>query len=257
MAVYLDLMMILNFAVDYLLLLCAERVAGYVPAWGRIAWASVLGGIYSGVCLLPGFRFLGNIVWRIMALAVMSVIAFGINSGTVRKSVIFILMTMALGGAVSGLQAGSFDQLLGTAFSVTVLCLLGFKGKTEAARYLPVELEYNGRKMRMTALHDTGNTLRDPISGEQVFIAGADVGIGLFGLKMTDLENPLETVLHPPISGLRLIPFSSVGQPSGMLLAVRCVSARIDRWHGRPLIAFSSQKIGKDDIYQLLAGGIS
>ena len=88
MAVYLDLMMILNFAVDYLLLLCAERVAGYVPAWGRIAWASVLGGIYSGVCLLPGFRFLGNIVWRIMALAVMSVIAFGINSGTVRKSVI-------------------------------------------------------------------------------------------------------------------------------------------------------------------------
>ena len=60
MAVYLDLVMLLNFLVDYLLLLGTNRLSGSPMTPGRCALAAVLGSVYAGACLLPGFRFLGN-----------------------------------------------------------------------------------------------------------------------------------------------------------------------------------------------------
>ena len=50
MTVYLDLLMLLNFLIDFLLLVCAERLAGFLPAFRRISLASLLGGIYGGIC---------------------------------------------------------------------------------------------------------------------------------------------------------------------------------------------------------------
>ncbi len=85
-----------------------------------------------------------------------------------------------------------------------------------------VELEPD-RQMQLIALRDTGNTLRDPLTGEQVLVAGADVGEKLLGLTAQQLRNPVETVAQSTLRGLRLIPYRGVGQPGGMLLAVRPV----------------------------------
>ena len=77
MAVYLDLVMLLNFLVDYLLLLGTNRLSGSPMTPGRCALAAVLGSVYAGACLLPGFRFLGNFLWRCVSLGLMAVLAFG------------------------------------------------------------------------------------------------------------------------------------------------------------------------------------
>ena len=64
MRVYLDLVMGLNFAVDLLLLLGTNRLAGFSSEGKRVIGAAALGSVYSGACLLQGFRFLGSTLWR-------------------------------------------------------------------------------------------------------------------------------------------------------------------------------------------------
>jgi hypothetical protein len=57
MTVYLDLLMLLNFLIDFLLLVCAERLAGFLPAFRRISLASLLGGFTAGFVYFRDFIF--------------------------------------------------------------------------------------------------------------------------------------------------------------------------------------------------------
>ncbi|MBQ9167641.1 MAG: sigma-E processing peptidase SpoIIGA [Oscillospiraceae bacterium] len=253
---YIDLVVILNFLVDFLLLVGTNRLAGYSPEWGKAALAALLGGVYGGICVLNDFRFLGSTLWRIVFLGGMSVIAFGLKRGALRRCVLFILLSMALGGIALGLGSGSFGTLIGAALGVCVLCIVGFRGKTEAARYVPVEISHGDKHLRITALYDTGNTLRDPVSGERVLVAGADIARELLGLEEAQLRKPIEVMVKTPVPGLRLIPYCAVGQPGAMLLAIRCNEVKIDKWKGSALVAFAPEVLGKGDIYQALTGGV-
>ena len=63
---YLDLVMLLNFAVDYLLLFDSARLSGLEPGRKRLLSAAVLGAVYSGGCLVPGFGFLGGMQEKVL-----------------------------------------------------------------------------------------------------------------------------------------------------------------------------------------------
>lgn len=253
--VYLDLVVLLNFMVDFLLILGANRLAGFPASPVRSAAAAAVGGIYGGVCLLPSFRFLGGIVWRFVFLALMALIAFGLNRSALRRGVLFILLSMALGGIALGIGNGGRLALIGGAAGVTLLCAVGFQGKVGTQKYATVELELNGRKRQMTALHDTGNTLKDPVTGWGVLVAGPDVAWDLLGLTAGQLSTPVQTMVQPPCPGLRLIPYRAVGQPSGMLLAARMDKVKINGKNRDMIVAFAPQNLGMDG-YEALAGGL-
>ncbi len=257
MSVYLDLVVILNFFVDLLLLVGANRLAGYPPGWGRAALAGVLGGCYAGVCLLPGFHFLGNLLWRIVFLSLMAVTAYGWCRSSVRRGILFLLLSMALGGVAQILGSGSFGGLTAAALGVCLLCLLGFQGKTVGHSYVPVELQHNGRQIHLTALRDTGNTLRDPITGRSVLVAGAEAAKELCGLTQAQLRRPVETMVKSGIAGLRLVPYRAVGQEGGMLLAIQCQHIKIGNESGSGLVAFAPEGIGSGHEFQALTGGVS
>ena len=59
MEVYLDLVMGLNFLVDFLLLLGTNRLSGFPLRASRCALGALLGSVYSGACLLPASGFWG------------------------------------------------------------------------------------------------------------------------------------------------------------------------------------------------------
>ena len=92
MEIYLDLVVLLNFLVDYLLLLGTNRLAGFPPGRARCGLAAALGALYSGCCLLPGFAFLGNLLWRSVFLCLMAAVAFGGGSSMGKRSALFLLL---------------------------------------------------------------------------------------------------------------------------------------------------------------------
>ena len=250
--VYIDLVMALNFAVDFLLLLGANSLAGHHHEYKRTVTAAALGGVYGGVCLMPGFRFLGGSFWRLVFLGLMALIAYGFDRSALRRAVLFVLLSMALGGIALGFQKTGMVSLIAAASGVSMMCWVGFPRKSVGATYQKVELEYKGKRRALVALLDTGNQLTDPVTGRQVLVVGADAARELLGLTEKQLSSPLDTILH--CSGLRLIPYHGVGQPGGFLLAGKMDAVRMDGkpWDG--MVAFAPQNFGNRN-YEALAGG--
>lgn len=251
MAVYLDLVIILNFLVDFLLLMGTNRLAGFPLGAGRCALGGALGGLYAGACLLRGFRFLGNGLWRLVFLALMAVTAFGTEKSALRRGILFLLLSLALGGVAEGLGDGSFGNLVLGAGLVALLCVLGFQGKL-GERYITLELRHGDRRCTLRALVDTGNTLKDPLTGQSVLVVGESAAKALLGLDSARLASPIETMQTVP--GLRLIPYRAVGQSNGMLLAAKMEVKTGKQWESC-LVAFAPQGIGNGTEYEALMGG--
>ncbi|MBQ8834802.1 MAG: sigma-E processing peptidase SpoIIGA [Oscillospiraceae bacterium] len=254
MEVYLDLVVILNFLVDLLLLLGTNRLAGFPTDWKRTLAAAALGSIYSGACVLPGFRFLGNLLWRAVSFLGMAVLAFGWNRSAVKRGGVFLLLALALGGIAEGFDRANIPALLLAAGGMWLLCRVAF-GDGIGQEYVPITLTYEGNRVELTALRDSGNTLRDPITGEQVLVIGSDAARRLTGLTEAQLRSPLETLTLRPLLGLRLIPYCAVGQGGGFLLGMRFSDVKIGPKTQSAVVAFAAEGLGRGEMVQALTGG--
>lgn len=254
LVVYLDGVMGLNFLVDLLLLLGVNRLAGYPAGLGRAAAAAAVGGGYAGMCMVPSFAFLASNLWRTVSLAVMSMAAFGISPSALRRGTLFVLLSMALGGLVICFDSGNLWGLILCAGGLALLCHVGFQGKAGAKELVPVRIRHGLREAELLALRDTGNTLRDPLTGEQVLVVDAGIGKKLLDLDKEQLSDPVRTVREGLIPGLRLIPYQTVGNSGGFLLALRCDQVRIGGRKAGGLVAFGPEQIGNGE-YQGLTGG--
>ena len=256
MAGYMEIVILLNFAVDLLLLAGSSRLSGFPVDWGATILGAALGGIYAGCCMLPGFQFLGNFLWRCVSLGLMGAIAFGISLSGLRRSLVFSLLSMALGGIALCMGAGGITGLIAGG-AVLMVCCLGFRFPPGSREYVPVELNHGDKCQRLLALRDTGNMLRDPVTGQRVLIVDASVAWTLLGLTRQQLQRPVETVEAGICPGLRLIPYRSVGQPGGLLAALRLERVKIDGWEGSMVVAFAPNGLDREGAYQALTGGIA
>ncbi len=255
MEVYLDLVMILNFFVDFLLLLGTNRLSGFPQGAKRCALGALLGAVYSGGCMLPEFRFLGNLFWRIVSLCLMAVFAFGWNRSLWKRGGTFVILSMALGGIALCFGRGDFVALMLAACLIYPICRLAFGETIGGQEYIPITLRYGGQSADFIALRDSGNTLRDPVTGEQVLIVSGEIARKLTGLTQDQLQKPLETLALHPIPGLRLIPYRAVGQGGSMLLALRFEDVKIDSQVQSAIVAFAPEGLGSGQMFQALTGG--
>ncbi len=254
MVIYADLVILLNFLVDLFLLAGTNRLAGYGPGWKRASLGAAFGALYAGICMIPPLSFLGNTLWRLVSLVIIAVLAFGDHRSALRRGVLFVFLSMALGGIASGLHKGGFWSLLVSAAGVWGMCQIGFRGKA-GQEFAAVAITYQGAVHRLTALRDTGNNLCDPVTGQQVLIVGADIAWDILDLTPRELSDPLSTLKKGRIPGLRLIPFRTVGKSSGMLLAVKMDKVMIDGQESGKIVAFAPENLSGEKGYQALTGG--
>lgn len=255
--VYVDLVIVLNATVDFLLLLSVNRLTGYASKIMRCIIAAVIGGIYSGLCLCSGLFFLQKWYWCIVALGVITIVSFGAKISAIRRGALFVLLSMTLGGIVAGLNIASVIPLILAASAIFLLCTVGIADPVRGIKYVNVELGWKGKIYPLTALVDTGNTLKDPVSGSQVLVVNPQVAFELFQLTRKQLYDPIETMQTAGIYGLRLIPYRTVGSPNGMLLGVSVDSIAVNGQVIGKIIAFSPEDFGNDCCYQALTGGIA
>ncbi len=256
MILYLDLLIGLNFIVDLLLLLGTNRLSGFQPGMGRAVIASALGAVYAAGCMIPRLSFLGSSLWRMVFLGIMGMIAFGLNRSAWHRTGIFLLLSMAMGGIALGLEKTGFFVLILSAGGVWILSRIGFAGGVGEKEYIPVTITEGDQTLAVIALKDTGNTLRDPVTGEQVLILGPDAAERLLHISRDQLTRPLETIMEVREKGLRLIPYSTVGNPGGMLLAKKFRNVKAGGKQMQAVVAFAPERIGSGGGYQALAGGM-
>lgn len=249
-----DLALVLKMAVNFLLLLGTNRLSGYPIGVGRSAMAAAAGYVFTAVSLLPGFHFLDHFLWRGLVMVLICMIAFGTDRNLLHRGTLFILLSMALCGVTVGISRGGFWGAVAAGAGLSLLWLIGFPGNG-AGNLVNVELSNGDTNLHLTGLRDTGNLLRDPITGQQVLVTGPEVANALTGLTKEQLRDPVKTLSGCKIPGLRLIPYRTVGQENGLLLAVRIPKVRIGSWRGSSLVAFAAEGLSMDGTYQILTGG--
>lgn len=254
MVVYADVVILLNFLVDSLLLLGTNKLTGHLYGMGRTLLGGLAGALYSGLCLFPSLRFLNGVLWKIASLFGISLISFGWNHSTFQRTITFILLSTSLGGLALGIGNGSFLTTVGCCIFLYLAIRFGFINLTYK-KYVTVELEYRGKRKKLKAFCDTGNFLSDPLTGEAVLVAGADVANELLCISCSQLKDPIGAITTLGITGLRLVPYRVVGKSSGMLLAARMDKVSVNGKRIGSLVAFAPEDIGNGD-FQALIGGI-
>ena len=116
--------------------------------------------------------------------------------------------------------------------------------------------------LRLLALIDTGNTLRDPLTGEGVVV----LDCGQAGALVPELSDLPPQAFQRPVEllarfagkdlGLRLLPYQAVGVPCGLLLAVRLDEAAWGKQRRvNCLAALSPTPLSDGGGYHALVGG--
>lgn len=239
------MVMLMVFVVNVLMLFAAGELMGGRRNLLRILAGSLFGALFAGFSMVPGFAFLDHFLWRVCSLLLTGLLAFGFSGNAIEKILLFALLHLSL-GSITGSDNGWTSMLLGSA-GIGLACLILRKRQ----ELICVELTYRDQTLQLMALRDTGNTLRDPITGKAVLIVGADIAEKLTGLTPAALRDPVKTMETVP--GLRLIPYKCVGS-SGFLLALPIPKAKIDNRQQSTLVALSPNIFGSR--YQALTGGM-
>ena len=278
MRVYVDEAFALNLLIDWLLLKTAVALTGQRASRLRLWLAALLGALYAVLVLLPGCRFLAALPLRLALFALMACTAFGFSRAALRPglwylgvccgfcglayamSVLLGRGVLLLGGAVWYAVSFRFLALLAGMSYLLIWLLLPKLGAHKGAETVGLTLELAGRRVRLTALRDTGNSLRDPITGSPVVVAEGQVLQRLLPelpLNRAQLRDPaalmeLLRLLHPELRP-RLIPYRAVGTESAMLLAIPCTCTEEGPQKPRPILAaFSPTTISDGGLYEAI-----
>lgn len=275
MTVYIDLLFAVNTLINYLLLRGSAAMGGTPGIPGRLLTAAALGGIYAVATVLPGMMWLCRLPVQALSAGLMLLVAFGWKKNTVKQGLFFFALSFAFSGAVLLLvqtvepdclylggrayYAVSMSALLllaGLGYAVAALVLRGW-GTHTGGDIVPLVLELGGRRVTVRALRDTGNTLRDPMTGRAVLVASGELLEKLVPqIKVTEAQlcEPGKLARAYPEIRFHLVPYHTVGIDRGVLLAVRC---QVCQGKHRQLIltAFSPTKVSADGRFDALWGG--
>ncbi len=243
--VYLDTLFFLNFLTDYLLLLLTARVGGRYPKRSRLAAGAAVGAVFAVLLYFPPAPVAVGWLLRGVTCAGVVLTAFSgeAKSSWPRLCGIFLLLTVGLAGIVLGilllggagvsLQNGvPYINISWTVLLASFIAIYGLSGwvlgkgrGSTARRTHEIQAQLGGKTTGFRVLEDSGNLLRDPISGRKVIVVQASVLEPMFGgelgpllQKEGDLELQLSQLRQRCGAAFWLIPARTVAQ-NCMLLA--------------------------------------
>ncbi len=182
MSVSVEAYFLTNFCMDFLAIAIVARSLGRVR-WRRVGIAAALGALYAVIAQLPSLRFLGA-VWMLPLISVMlAAIVLRVDSPRAAISGGFAILAggVFLGGtqfmamrafSTPGALAFALSALAGAA---ALMAATAFRRRRMVTWEVRVFLSAGGGEARFHALIDTGNRLREPLSGLPVLICERDV----------------------------------------------------------------------------------
>lgn len=126
------------------------------------------------------------------------------------------------------------------AIIASIILITAFKiVKTKISKqdmFCNIKIKLNGKETETIAMVDTGNMLKDPITGNPVIVVEATLLENILPQEILqnlekiiggEFENVTEEIRNNYISKLKLIPYSSLGRQNGMLLGIKADEVEI------------------------------
>ncbi len=188
--VYIDILFLENFLIDFLVLYMTAFVMCIKPSFLKMTLSSVVGSFYMCSLYLSDFLFYQNTIFKITVFCAMIFLAFPIKSlrAFFKYMMTFLFINLSLGGCIyffgsvfggkvkNGvfyLKTGLMSLLFGAGaliFTGRFFIVLFKKNILLSKNKKELTVFYRNKKMKLSALLDTGNTLIDPISRKSVVV---------------------------------------------------------------------------------------
>ena len=278
MTVYLDIVLIENILMNYIILFATGFIQKNDMSQIRLIISSIFGGIYAIVSYLNIIPIYSNFFMKILLSIIMVYIAFNPQNykKMLKTILLFYLTSFVMGGCALALlyiinpQNINFENgvLIGTyPLKVTIIAgIIGFIVIQIAFRinkrqvkkkdmYCKLEVVINKKIAKIKAYVDTGNMLKEPITNIPVII-----------VEKEKIKNLINIDLDKIIGGdsqninkikFRIIPFNSIGKQNGMLIGIKPDFVKVmfednEKYIEDVIIGIYDKKINKE--YSALIG---
>ena len=218
--VYIDLYFLINLCMNLLcMMITASLLHRRISRW-RACLGAILGALYAVFALLFLIEGVLGGILDVAAVALMCLVTFAGKPprpwDILKCTAVLALTSMLLGGIMTALYTLlnrlnlPFDALQGDGLSVWSFAILSaiagiatangghFFGISKKTRSVTITASVGNARLSLRALVDSGNLLRDPISGRYVIVADK-------ALLMRTLPKELCELIRNPLSSKKAI----------------------------------------------------
>lgn len=251
MTIYLDVVLIENLCMNYIILFATGFIMKTKLYHIRLILSALVGGIYAILSYMQIFPFQSNMLVKIGLSVCMVYIAFfskGIKA-LFKHLVMFYLVSFVFGGCafallyfvkpedifmINGVYIGTYPikiALLGgiVGFVTTYIAFKLVKNRMSKKNLIyDIEIKLDKKIINIKAMLDTGNQLKEPITGENVIVVEKNQ---LYNILPATILNNIDKILGGDWgeneelmnyrTRFRMIPFRSIGKQNGILLGFR------------------------------------
>lgn len=289
MTIYLDIVLIENLCMNYIILFATGFIMKMKLHHIRLGLSGLLGGAYAILAylqILPLFSSMGIKFLLSVAMVYIAFIPKNIKVA-LKQLVVFYLVSFAMGGCafallyfikpedifmINGVYIGTYPLkiallggIIGFIVMYTAFKVLKTKMNKKALIY-NVEISLEEKRTILKAMLDTGNMLKDPITGIPVIVAEKN---SLYEILPDSILDNVEKVMGGDWGDdaenmkyrarFRMIPFHSIGKENGMLLGFKVDEVKImtdteEIKHKKIIVCIHQTKLTKANTYSALIG---
>lgn len=259
MTIYIDIVLLENLVMNYIILYATSIIAKVKINHVRILVASFIGSVYAILEYVSIFKIYSNFILKTLLSVIMVFIAMNPpNVKTMFKNILLLYLTAFVFAGVSiyliyvikpqeilirnGKYVGTYalktiflGGILGTI--ITIIAFKLVKNKlNKKDLFCDVKVRLNDKEIVLKAMIDTGNILKEPITGNPVMVVEHTALYEILPKQILqnleliiggDFTNIPEEIQIEYMPRLKLIPFSSLGKQNGMLLGIKAEEVEI------------------------------
>lgn len=253
---YIDVLFLVNFLMDYILLLISHRILKCTATHGNICLGALIGAFLTCIVValdIPN-AFVDFLLFHGFINFVMIIIGLKIRG--IRKCTKAFLTLYISGFLVGGIfeficqyvkgyiEVGSLFLIIAIAcyYIATGILSVLMKMLRFGNYYCQVLLILGENQCKTPAIVDTGNHLTDQLTGKAVSVIGRETAEKLLKNNMPDK--------------IRYIPYHTIGKKNGVIPVITldkmCIEGEENEWIDSPLIGICDTKISENDEYDMI-----
>ena len=253
MTIYIDIIIVENLIMNYIIIYATGVISKSKISHLRVFLASTIGAIYAITEYISKLKIYSNILVKIILSIIIVFVSFYPQSmkKMFKQLILFYLTTFTFGGVATyliyvlrpqdiiiknGMYVGTYvlKVIFIGAIVGTIILIIAFKFAknkiTKKDMICKIKIKLNGKEIVLDTMVDTGNMLKEPLTGNPVVIVEKT---SLYDLMPKEILNNTESILggdfkeipenikNEYISRLKIIPFSSLGKQNGMLIGIK------------------------------------
>lgn len=253
MTIYIDIIILENLVMNGIILYATAIISKSKIKYTRIFIASLIGSIYAIIEYISKLSIYSNIIIKLILSILIIYVAFYPQNikKMCKQLILFYVTTFTFGGIATyliyvvkpqniiiknGTYAGTYILkviFLGAILGTVILAIAFKMAKNKITKkdmFCKVKIKLENKEVILNTMIDTGNMLKEPITGKAVIVVERSSLYELIPREILDnIENILEgnfekiseETKNKYIPKLKIIPFSSLGKDSGMIIGIK------------------------------------